>query len=95
MNRPFVARQVAGWLVGQVARPEAGPARPKIPLARIRPFKGGSLARRNAAMGRPAHIPGGGGVRTGEAQEQSCRCSPPHPPPYSAAGPAAPACAQE
>eukprot|EP00850_Spirogloea_muscicola_P018350 SM000167S02963 [mRNA] locus=s167:121988:122301:- [translate_table: standard] len=46
-------------------------------------------------MGRPAHTPGGGGVRTGEAQEQPCRCSPPQPPPHLAAGPTAPACAQE
>eukprot|EP00850_Spirogloea_muscicola_P011437 SM000071S21061 [mRNA] locus=s71:100709:106497:+ [translate_table: standard] len=35
-----VARQVAGWLAGQVARPEAGPGGPKLPLARIRPIFG-------------------------------------------------------
>eukprot|EP00850_Spirogloea_muscicola_P003699 SM000015S01199 [mRNA] locus=s15:481791:484319:- [translate_table: standard] len=182
-----LARQVAGWLAGQVARPGAGPARPEIPLARIHPFKGKSLARRHAdheatrshprrGVGTGKHeepwgrgsraVPPGGGpawhararsagrlaaqgparrggsrhakyplmiarsnggswVRRkaglgatrslpwkggwhGKAQralgaeakrtvqaKQPCRCSPPQLPPHSAAGPAAPACAQE
>eukprot|EP00850_Spirogloea_muscicola_P010390 SM000061S19217 [mRNA] locus=s61:114817:115948:- [translate_table: standard] len=100
-----VARQVAGWLAGQVARPEAGRARPDIPLARIHPFKGGSLACHKAGHGATRSHPWRGGVARGstkslgaEARRQfnpHCRCSPPQPPPHSAAGPAAQACAQE
>eukprot|EP00850_Spirogloea_muscicola_P024308 SM000610S19830 [mRNA] locus=s610:1731:2144:+ [translate_table: standard] len=57
-NLGQVARQVAGWLARQVACQE-------VLLARIHPFKGGSLARRNAGHGATRSHPWKG--------------SPPHP----------------
>eukprot|EP00850_Spirogloea_muscicola_P000715 SM000002S05795 [mRNA] locus=s2:2101288:2111551:+ [translate_table: standard] len=67
------ARWVAGWLAGQVARLGAGPARPEIPLARIHPFKGGSLARRKASHGATRSHPWMGVGRHEEPWAEACQ----------------------